>query len=113
MSKLTFISDLLDLKDGNLYLRIKGKLIPMSLDFYIEDDTFYFNVNTDDKIPAHSLNDLRTCLETEAENPCWSNDIYEAPMTKISNCEMKFQGYTITNINSTNIGIIVDLREDN
>ena len=87
---MVFINDLLELKDRNLYLEIDGKKIPMSLQFYVADDIFFFNVDMHDDIKLHTLEDLRNCLEIEAQDSCWSEDIYEAPMNKIGSCEIRF-----------------------
>ena len=84
------IDDLLDLKDRYLYLEIEGKRYPMSLNFYVADDIFFFNVDLHDDIKLHTLDDLRTILEIEAQDDCWSDDIYIAPMNKIGLCEVRF-----------------------
>lgn len=87
---MVFINDLLDLKDRYLYLEIEGKRYPMSLNFYVADGIFFFNVDKHDDIKLHTLDDLRTCLEIEAQDSCWSGDIYIAPMDKIGSCEIRF-----------------------
>ena len=85
---MIFIGDLLDLKDRNLYLAKDGKKIPMSLQYYVADDIFFFEV--DDNVKLHTLDELRTVLEMEAEDDCWHENIYVTPMEKISNCEIRF-----------------------
>lgn len=123
---MLIVDELLELKDRNLYLEIDGKKIPMSLQFYVADDTFFFNVDMHDDIELHTLDDLRDCLETEAEDPCWSEDIYEAPMNRIGSCEMKFSKdffkditdddllftdcYTIEKLETTMDDIIIKLK---
>lgn len=118
---MVFIGDLLELKDRNLYLEIDGKKIPMGLHFYVADDIFFFQIDKDVKL--HTLEELRNVLEIEAEDECWSGDIYEAPMQKISNCEIKFpkdffnavendmfdDNYIITHIDTTTDDIIIHL----
>ena len=87
---MVFINDLLDFKNRNLYLNIDGKKIPMSMEFYVADDIFFFDVDSHDETKVHTLDELREQLEIEANDPCWREDIYEAPMNKIGNCEIKF-----------------------
>ena len=112
---MTFISDLLDLKNRNLYLMINGKKTPMGLHFYVADDIFFFHI--DKNIKLHTLEELRNVLEIEAEDECWSKDIYIAPMQKISNCEIRFPKdnvfdncYTITKLETTMDDIIIYLK---
>ena len=119
---MIFIGDLLDLKDRNLYLMKDGKKIPMSLNFYVADNIFFFEIN--DHIKLHTLDELRTLLEEEAEDNCWSDDIYIAPMERISNCEIRFPKdfsevtqddvfdncYTVTHIDTTMDDIIIYLK---
>jgi len=120
------INDLLELKDRNLYLEIDGKRIPMSLQFYVADDIFFFNVDMHDDVKLHTLDELRDCLEIEAQDSCWSGDIYEAPMNRIGSCEMRFSKnffkdieddsllfedcYTIITIETTMDDIIIKLK---
>lgn len=87
---MVFINDLLDLKNRDLYLEIDGKKIPMSMQFYVADDIFFFNVDLHDDVTVNDIDTLRDCLETEALDSCWNGDIYEAPMNKIGSCEMRF-----------------------
>ena len=87
---MIFINDLLELKDRNLYLEINGKKIPMSLQFYIANDIFFFNVDMHKDTKLNTLEDLRNCLEIEAQDSCWCEDIYQAPMNRIGSCEIRF-----------------------
>lgn len=84
------IDDILDLKNRNLYLDIDGKKYPMSMQFYVADNIFFFNVDLHDDIKVNDIDMLRQCLEMEAEDPCWGEDIYQAPMNKIGSCEIRF-----------------------
>lgn len=118
---MVFINDLLDFKNRNLYLMLNGKKIPMRLQFYVIDDIFFFEVDENAKLST--LDELRTVLESEAEDKCWG-DIYTAPMEKISNCEIRFPKkyndvisndifddcYTITKIETTLNDIIIWLK---
>lgn len=122
---MMMIDDLLDLKDRYLYLEIEGKRYPMSLNFYVADGIFFFNVDKHDDIKLHTLDDLRTILEIEAQDSCWSEDIYQAPMNKIGSCEVRFPKdyfndvvsndifdncYTITKMDITTDDIIIKLK---
>ena len=122
MDNMIFISDLLDLKNRNLYLEIDGKKIPMSLHYYVASEIFFFEVN--DCAKLHTLDELRTVLEEEAEDRCWGDDIYIAPMERISSCEIKFPKdfsevtsidvfdncYTIIKIETTMDDVIIKLK---
>lgn len=119
---MLFITDLLELKDRNLYLEKDGKKIPMSLQYYVADDIFFFEV--DETAKLHTLDVLRTVLEMEAEDDCWHEDIYTAPMEKISSCEVRFPKdfskvteedifddyYTITHIDTTMDDVVIHLK---
>lgn len=123
---MLIIDELLELKDRNLYLEIDGKKIPMSLQFYVADDIFFFNVDMHDDIKLNTLDELRDCLETEAEDPCWREDVYKAPMNRIGSCEVKFSKnffedianddllftdcYTIEKLKTTMDDIIIKLK---
>lgn len=85
---MVILDELLKLKDRKLYLEIENKKIPMSLQYYVADDIFFFEVN--EKAELSRLEDLKIILEEEAEDTCWREDIYTAPMDKISSCEIKF-----------------------
>lgn len=87
---MIFISDILDLKNRNLYLEINGKKHPMSMQFYVADNIFFFNVDMHDDVKVNDINTLRDCLEIEANDPCWGEDIYQAPMNRIGSCEIRF-----------------------
>ena len=85
-----FVNDLLNLKDRKLYLNINGHKTPMSIQFYIADNIIFFDTN-ETLEEVNTLESLRHVLESEAEeDPCWSEDIYQAPMDKIGNCEIRF-----------------------
>ena len=119
---MVFISDLLDLKNRNLYLMLDGKKIPMSLNYYVADEMFFFEVKENTSV--NTLDELRTILEEEAEDKCWGDDIYIAPMERISNCEIRFPKdftevtsidvfdncYTIAKIETTMDDIIIHLK---
>ena len=118
------IDDLLDLKDRNLYLEVEGKKYPLDLQFYVADGIFFFNVDFHDDIKVKRLEDLRYVLELEAEDSCWRDDLYEAPMNRIGNCEIRFPKsfndvlennifdncYTITGMDITTDDIIIKLK---
>lgn len=87
---MIIIDDILNLKNRNLYLEINGKKIPMSMQFYVIDDIFFFNVDLHNDTKVNDINTLRDCLETEALDSCWREDIYQAPMNRIGSCEMRF-----------------------
>ena len=123
---MVFIQDLLDLKDRNLYIEVEGKKHPLSLQFYVADDIFFFNVDLHDDIEVKRLDNLRWCLELEAANDsCWQDDIYQAPMNRIGSCEIRFPKdyfhdvlnnntfdncYKITKIETTEDDIIIKLK---
>ena len=120
---MVYIDELLELKNRNLYLEKDKKKIPMSLNYYVVDDMFFFEIK-EDNTTIHDLEELRDLLEKEAYDECWSGDIYTAPMTKISDCEIRFPKnyseviqndifdncYTITNIETTMDDIIIHLK---
>lgn len=119
---MTLIKDLLELKDRNLYLDIDGKKMPMSMQYYVADNIFFFEV--DEKAKLSTIDDLRTILEMEAEDNCWREDIYIAPMENISSCEIRFPKdfskvtendifddyYVITHIDTTYDDVIIYLK---
>lgn len=119
---MVFIQDLLELKNRNLFLVKAGKKFPMGLQYYVADDIFFFEV--DENINNLSmLDDLRTALEKEAEDKCWAEDVYIAPMEHISSCELRFprnfsnvtdrsdfnNNYVVTHIDTTLDDIIIHL----
>lgn len=120
-----FLQELLDidtLLNRDLYLMKDEKKIPMSLQYYVADDIFFFEVN--EKAELSTLEDFRGILEEEAEDTCWREDAYIAPMDKISSCEMRFPKdfkeviyknifdncYEIDRINFGNDEIIIELK---
>lgn len=120
-----FLQELLDvdtLLNRDLYLIKDEKKIPMSLQYYVADDIFFFEVN--EKAELSTLEDFKEILEEEAEDTCWREDIYIAPMDKISSCEMRFPKdfkevmyknifdncYEIDRINFGNDEIIIKLK---
>lgn len=91
---MVFVQDLLDFdtiagKYVYLYLEDERKKIPMSENFYVADDIFFFEINKDKKGKT-LLDTIKGCLEDEAEDSCWHHDIYCSPMEKILNCEIRF-----------------------
>jgi len=122
---MLIIDDLLDLKDRNLYLEVEGKKYPLDIQFYVADGIFFFNVDLHNDIEVKRLEDLRWYLELEAEDSCWRDDLYEAPMNRIGNCEVRFPKdyfndvlendtfdncYTITGMDITTDDIIIKLK---
>lgn len=95
-----FVSDLLELcrkgyDDKKIYLIVSGKeekyKIPMSMQYYVADDIFFFEVGFENKNIVDN-NTFIGLLESECENDreCWGNDLYIAPMEKVGNCELRF-----------------------
>ena len=87
---MLFIGDLLDLKNREIYLQLEDKKVPMRLRYYVADGMFFFYVDTRDDVEVSWIEDLRNILETEANDSCWHDDIYRAPMDRISQCEIRF-----------------------
>ena len=122
MDKGQELLDVDTLLNRDLYLMKDGKKISMSLQYYVADDIFFFEVN--EKAELSTLEDFRKILEEEAEDTCWREDIYIAPMDKISSCEMRFPKdfkevicknifdncYEIDRINFGNDEIIIKLK---
>lgn len=93
-----FVSDLLDIHkknvdNKNIYLIIEKKekyKIPMSLQYYVADNIFFFEVIWSNK-KVYDDNAFVDLIEQEARNDsCWSDDIYYSPMERIGDCELKF-----------------------
>lgn len=94
------VNDLLELckkgyDDKKIYLIIdRGEnkyKIPMSTQYYVADDIFFFEVGFENKTDLDN-NGFIDLLEKECINDCecWGNDIYYAPMDKIGDCELRF-----------------------
>lgn len=88
------IGDLIEICKNSMgkkiFLMLNDKKIPMSTQYYIADGIVFFEVNLENK---NGLDDNGFIWEMENEvesDKCWGENIYQAPMEKLGECELKF-----------------------